>query len=270
MAIITISRGTFSGGQTLAECLSKKLGYRIVSREILAQAARDHGVEEEELENALHGKPGILERMSSERIHYLAYIRAALLNEIKDDKVVYHGNAGHLLLKDVPYVLKIRVVAGIEYRIGSVMNQKDLDREEAIEYIKKIDKERDAWTKFLYHVDWRDPALYDITINLDRMKVDSACHLLCDAASHDEFRAPQEWGKILEDLIQGAQVRAAIAMNKETGKLDRDLEVEANSGVIKIKGEVPSWKDAERIEEFVRKIPGVNDVLLEGLLLTRY
>ena len=32
MAIITVSRGTFSGGQSLAECVAEKLGYRCLPR----------------------------------------------------------------------------------------------------------------------------------------------------------------------------------------------------------------------------------------------
>lgn len=35
MAIITISRGTFSGGKALAECLSRTLGYRSIDRDML-------------------------------------------------------------------------------------------------------------------------------------------------------------------------------------------------------------------------------------------
>ena len=202
MAIITISRGTFSGGQSLAECVSKKLGYRCVSREVLVQASKDCAVEEEILSKALEGKPGILERMSADRIHYLAYIRAALINEIRNDNVVYHGNAGHLLLRDVPHVLKVRVVAGMEFRINAAMTRNHLDREEAIRYIRKMDDERVSWTRFLYNVDWRDPGLYDIVINLDRMGLENACRLLCDTASLDEFKAPSDWEKILADLIQ--------------------------------------------------------------------
>src|SRR5208282_4386061 len=114
--------------------------------------------------------------------------------------------------------------------------------DEAIRYIKKMDGERASWARFLYHVDWRDPALYDIVINLDRMGLDSACKLLCDAASLDEFKAPSDWEEIFTDLIQGAQVRAAIAKNEQTGKSDRAVEIVANSGVITIKGEVDSWK----------------------------
>jgi cytidylate kinase len=200
MAIITISSGTSKGGQSLAECVSKKLGYRCISREVLAQASKDSTVEEEILSKALEGKPGILESMSAERIHYLIHIRAALINEIRNDNVVYYGNAGHLLLSDVPNVLRVRVVASMEFRINAVMTRNHLDREEAIRYIGKMDDKRASWTRFLYHVDWRDPGLYDIVINLDRMGLDSACKLLCDAASLDEFKAPSDWEKILADL----------------------------------------------------------------------
>ncbi|MGC9027548.1 MAG: cytidylate kinase family protein, partial [bacterium] len=49
MAIITISRGTFSGGQMLAECLAKKLGYKSISREILIEVAEKYGISENNL-----------------------------------------------------------------------------------------------------------------------------------------------------------------------------------------------------------------------------
>ena len=74
----------------------------------------------------------------------------------------------------------------------------------------------------------------------------------------------------MADLIQSSRVRAAIAMNTETGKSDRAVEIEANSGVITIKGVIDSWKDAEKIEQMVQKMPGVKDVIFTGILLKRY
>ena len=43
MSIITISRGTFSGGRDLAECLAQKLGYPCISREVIVEAAERYG-----------------------------------------------------------------------------------------------------------------------------------------------------------------------------------------------------------------------------------
>jgi hypothetical protein len=44
MAVITISRGTFSGGKMLAECLSQTLGYRCIDRDVIVARAAEHGV----------------------------------------------------------------------------------------------------------------------------------------------------------------------------------------------------------------------------------
>ncbi|MFA4836346.1 MAG: cytidylate kinase family protein, partial [Dehalococcoidia bacterium] len=54
MAIITISRGTFSGGKELAECLENKLGFKCLSREVLVGAASRYGAQLENLTRALN------------------------------------------------------------------------------------------------------------------------------------------------------------------------------------------------------------------------
>ena len=262
VSIITVSRGSFSGGMSLAESVAKKLGYKCVSREVLAEAARQYGVQEEALRRALTDKPGVLERMTVERTHYLACIRAALLQEARGDNLVYHGHAGHLLLKGVPHVLKVRVVAEMEFRIGSAMERNGLTREEATRYIKKVDDERERWTRFLYHVDWRDPSLYDLVVNLDRMSIESASELLCRATELDEYKASPEWDELRNDLALAATVRARIAVDQATGKADRGVEITSKAGVVTIGGKVDSLLDAENMEEVIRGETGVKDVVI--------
>lgn len=263
MPIITISRGTFSGGKDLAECLAEKLGYRCISREVLTEAASRYGIREEDLTRALTEKPGFLKRVTLERIHYLACIRAALCQQIKNNNIVYHGHAGHFLLKGVPNVLRVRVVAGMEYRIKAAMERNKLNKEEAVRYIKKMDDERLRWTEFLYHVDWRDPALYDLVINLDRVSIPSACELIRDAITLEEFRAIPDWEKIWNDLALSCSARAKIAVDKNIGTRDRGIELEANDGVVTIGGKVDSHYDAERLEEMIRQMPDVRDVVIK-------
>ena len=94
LPIITVSRGSFSVGISLAERVAKNLGYKCVSREVLTGAANQYGVQEEALRKALVDKPGILERMTVERVHYLACIRAALLKEARNDDLVYTATPG--------------------------------------------------------------------------------------------------------------------------------------------------------------------------------
>ena len=55
--IITISRGTLSGGRRVAECLAGALAYPCVGREILQEAARTVGVSVEDLSEKLEATP---------------------------------------------------------------------------------------------------------------------------------------------------------------------------------------------------------------------
>ena len=89
MAIITISRGSFSHGQEIAEKVAGMLGYECVSREILVEAAQLFNVSEKKLIRSLNEAPNILERMVHGKERYLEYIKASLLGYARKGNVVY-------------------------------------------------------------------------------------------------------------------------------------------------------------------------------------
>ena len=99
MAVVTISRGSASGGLLLAEKLGEKLGYDIVSREDVIREAARFGASEESLQEALLKPPSFWDRFRHERRRYLAFVQAALCERAQKDRIIYHGNAGHLLLR---------------------------------------------------------------------------------------------------------------------------------------------------------------------------
>ncbi len=261
MAIITISRGTFSGGRDLAERVAERLGYRCLPRVALYEAANRYGVSEEKLSRAISEAPHLWERLSSEKARYLACARAALLNEVKDDNVVYHGLAGHFLLKGVPHILRVRVIANMEFRTKAAMDRGHPTEEDAIQVIRTMDDKRARWTKFLYHIDWNDPSSYDLVINLDQISLSSACEVVCYAVSLDGFRTTPEWRKTMDDLVLSTEVRAVIAANAASKNIaDAGIEIEADEGVVTVGGTVASLGDADKIREIVRTIPGVKEI----------
>lgn len=259
MAIITISRGSFSGGTHLAELISKKMSCTHISRETLVNIAGEKGVSLEKLSRALEEKPGMLESMT-ERVHYLTYIQQALVKAVqKEENVVYDGLAGHLLLKEIPNLLRIKVIADMEYRIKAVMERVNFHRrEDAISFIKKIDTKREKWTRALYKLDWKDPLLYDLVINLDQISFSSASEIVCHTANFDEFQRTQEMQGKIDDFSLYTDVRAAIASDYSI--LDADIDVEAHQGTITLKGIVENLEQSARIKEMIRKIPGVKEV----------
>ncbi|MFO8010015.1 MAG: cytidylate kinase family protein [Dehalococcoidia bacterium] len=258
MPIITISRGAFSGGKELAECIAAQLGYRLVSREVLVRAARQYGVAVDKLDHALTDKPGLRERMGLERVHFLAYIQAALCKEVRDDNVVYHGNAGHLLLQGVPHVIRVRVMANIKFRAGKAMEIAKIDQSNAFKLIEQRDVERAEWTRYLYNVNWLYPELYDVVINFDHITPETGCNIVCLTARQPQFKSSPEAEQILKDLTLSTEVRARIAT--EGKGRDRNIKVNAKGGTITLSGVVSSIEDADLVKYISSRVDGVHEV----------
>ena len=255
MAIITISRGTMSGGRKLAEMLTKKLGYKSVSREIIVKAAADFGVKESKLFDAIRKSPTVLQKLTFEREHYLAFIQASLCEYANDDNLIYHGHAGHFLLKGISHVLRVRIVADMPYRIKAAMEQKQFTREEAKKYIEQVDKERIKWTKFLYGKNWTSAELYDLVINLEHTDLSCVCDLVVHATKQSCFHATPESILSMKNLLISSRVKAALA---EIPKIRLgSLDIKSDNGEVIIIGRSRSQEISDSILKVAANVPGV-------------
>ncbi len=228
MAIITISRGCFSHGQEIAEKVAEMLGYDCLSREVLVDAAQLFDVSERKLIKSIHDAPSILERITNGREKYLAYIKAALFERVRNGNAVYHGHAGHLLLSEIPEVLKVRVIAAIEDRAEFLQKKQNMSRNQALKYIESEDKHRTDWTRYLYKMDLSDPRLYDIVIHIGQLKIKDACRLIASAAQSKAYEITVELRKSINDLAIVSRLKAALI-----GICD--AEAVANDGHVRIK-----------------------------------
>jgi cytidylate kinase len=255
MAIITISRGTMSGGKKLALMLAEKLGYECLSREIIIKAAEDYGIEENKLFEAIRNSPSIIQKLTFERERYLAFIQASICEYAKNDNLIYHGHAGHFLLTGISHVLRIRIIADMRYRIKAAMEQQGLTMKESEKYIRKVDRERIKWTKFLYGKDWTSAELYDMVINLEQNDLDNICQIVFCSVKQPRFKTTPESTKSMNDLLVASRVRAALARLSQIrlGTLD----IRANNGEVIIQGRSRSQEISDRISEVASKIPGV-------------
>lgn len=265
MSIITISRGTMSGGRLIAEALAKELGYRCVDRDVIVEKAAASGTSHEELRNALEKPPTLLDRFQHKKYVYLAIIQAALADEVRTGKTVYQGNAGHLLLKGGGPVFCVRIIAPMEFRIAMAQQRLKMYREEAVSYIKKMDDDRRKWTQYLYGVDWTDPALYDLVINLEHIDVSDAASLVAHVIRRQtcyEFDAKCQ--EFMNDLAIASRVRANLALNSQTSHIE--VETEAKEGRVSIRGNVGDVRLVEEIKRIAYDTPGVKDIDLAGLV----
>ena len=227
MAIITIARECCSHGAEIAEKTAAMLGYDCISREVLLEAAYFFNIPEQKLLHSIHDAPSVLERITHGREKYLAYIRAALLEHVKKDNIVYHGYAGHLLIPEITHVLKIRLFANEKDRIALLQKEQKMSLKEAAAFLKNEDKQRIDWTRYIYNRDVHDLELYDVIVNLTNLKIQDACDIICRAIRSDIFTTTAAAQKLVSDLALSSHVKAAL----------QDIcvaEVSADNGMVHI------------------------------------
>jgi cytidylate kinase len=268
MAIVTISRGSMSGGEAFANCLASQLGYPVLGREVLVEAAARLGVTEEILREKIQTSAGLFEKLTTDRHVYLVALQSALADQCVSGDLIYHGHAGHFLLKDVPNVLRVRLIAPMAMRIRAVMEQQGLSSEAAQDYIRYIDQERIEWTKFVYGVDWRDPRNYDLIINLKRVSLASACAMVAGVVKSPAYATTEEVKKKLKDFALACKVKVALVARPICQNCRYD--VQADDGIVEILWQPATTgapvKPPKATEEEIRKtaqaVEGVRAVTL--------
>jgi cytidylate kinase len=269
MSIIAISRGTFTGGEALAKRLAERLGYQCLSRETnLEAAAKEYGVPAEDLVAAMEKRPSFWQRMVGQRTAHLAFVRATLCEQARADNLVYHGLVGHLMLPGVSHVIRVRVIADMDYRIKMARQQQELGHEEALAHIEKVDRERRQWVRFLFDVEWDDPHLYDVVLNLSRMSLGTACETVARLTEHEEFKPTPESVRAMRDLALASRVSAVLALDSRTR--DVTLEVVAADGVVTITGETRVQGVEEAVRLVARQVVGVQEVRSKVVFLPTY
>jgi cytidylate kinase len=258
MSVITISRGTYSGGNELAVRLAGKLGYKCISREELSDRATALGVPVGKLQMAMVKPPRVYLRMGRERDQYLSCMTMLLCEKILEGDVVYYGHTGHLLLPGIPNILRIRVLADMEFRIKSVSDRLKLDREKAKRYIKNVDADRDKWVKFLYGVDWHDPLYYDLVINLDQTGIDNAATAFCAMAELPDFKLSPAAVKAIRNLYLGSKAHFALTTDPRTSFAD--IKVVANEGNVQVNYLPQQSEVAPYVYDVLSGLEGIKDI----------
>ncbi len=142
----------------------ERLDYPLLGREVLQDAAAQLGRsgrgrrgEDGGTARAVRPDPLITKL-------YVAAVRAALVEHARDGNLVYHGLAGGLLLRSLPGVLCVRLIAPLEIRVRALMESHGMDEDSAEAYIREVDDARARWVKDVYGEDILDSALYDMVL----------------------------------------------------------------------------------------------------------
>ncbi|MBN2404081.1 MAG: cytidylate kinase family protein [Coriobacteriia bacterium] len=139
--------------------------------------------------------------------------------------------------------------------------QHGLNRDEATAFICGADERRRRWVKYLYDREWDDASLYDLTINLATMSLDTACDLICHAIGEPEFQPTDQSQQYLQDACLRCTVEAALASDSAVWR--QGLAVRATAGEVAVCGDVQSERQKTRVRELVSRVDGVKKYSLD-------
>ncbi|MEW6718833.1 MAG: cytidylate kinase-like family protein [Thermodesulfobacteriota bacterium] len=211
MAIVTVSRESGSGGIDIAKAVARKLDYDYVSKESIYKEIEDHGKKWLEWVADLdEHAPTTWERFDKSYAAYLALVEHCVYRSAAKNNVVILGRGGNWLLKDVPYALRVRVIAAAEDRARTLSQRLGIDMETARKKLKFRDHERFVYLQRAYHRDWTNPNDYDLTLNTSHLSFDEAVdRIVSQIPARDKLVTPEN-EEIVRRLELASRVKADI------------------------------------------------------------
>jgi cytidylate kinase len=258
MTIIAMTKEMGSLGTYIGMEVAKRLGYAFVRQDIIRQAAQEFEVSEEALVRVVEERPGFFERLGKAARKQFIFVAAEVFDFAAKGSAVIMGRFSTLLLRPVSHVLTVRVCAPLEVRARRVMERHAIAREPALRMIQAYEAGVLARAREFFGVDWRDPLQYDLTVNTERVSLETGADQVLRLLERPEFRPTDASRRVLADLHLAAKVRAVLKAQAETTRLD--VDVRAAAGRVTLAGTVASAREREAAERVARGAPGVQDV----------
>jgi cytidylate kinase len=259
MSVITVSRQLGSLGTEIAQKVGEILQYEFIDKEKIGKALASYGLPELELEKFDEKKPPLWDSLQIQRKKFLHFIQAVIYDFAQKGRVIIAGRGGQVLLKDLPGVLHLRIIAPFEVRIRRFIEQSGGDEKQAARILRRGDRDSAGFLRFFFDVDWDDPALYDLVINTQKLSVDAAVKMILES-----IQAPgiQEAGKKTEEkLIDIALMQKVEATLLGILGIDiRHINIQIEKGVVTLRGAVSSAADKESCQRTVSSLEGVEKV----------
>jgi cytidylate kinase len=177
-SVITISRQMGSRGLEVGKAVADLLGYRLVWRELINQAALRSGTPEMALATIDElGLLGLCPSRKACRAYHRA-IRQIMQEFATQGSIVIVGRAGQAILRGHPQTIHVRVISPMKTRITRLTDMHGISKRNALAQLKKSDRYRKNYLRKFYRIRWADPDLYDVILNTAHLEPQVAARLI--------------------------------------------------------------------------------------------
>ncbi len=214
MAIITISRKIASLGDETAIALANLLGYNFIDRKTLEKHLLEKGISEHQLKKYDEKKPSFWASLSRERDSYFDYLREAVYDYAAKGDSIFIGRGGFAILKGVPGVYSVRLVAPDDVRIARLMQEFNWSEKEARALLEESDNNRDGFHKCFFNTKNSDPAQYNLVLNSGKISAETAAKIIRCAFENTSTKEENELGqKRINELLLAQKIVNHISFN---------------------------------------------------------
>jgi len=190
--VITISRQFGTGGHEIGVELARRLGVKLLDKQILNEVARRISAVEDAVEKSEARNPHWRDDFTN---FYRTYMSGAEYNGAEQDKTSHElfraqaeairkiadeescviiGRCGFDIFRNHSNALKIFVHSPLDCRKRRIAEKYDLNETDAAAMIVDNDYSRELYTKTFTGSDWQDARNYDISLNVRKFGVNGA------------------------------------------------------------------------------------------------
>ncbi len=203
--LVTVSREFGAGGSDLARALGTRLQWPVLDRELVKAVATRLRLDPRHVEPLDERTTNWLARLvasallmtppeqhidvdSNTIVHPDAVAeaaRAAILAAAQSPPLIVVGHGAQCLFRHRPGTLHVRLVASMDQRVDRICRRETCDRVAAAQVARRMDEVRRAYVRRHYHVDLRDPLLYDLQLNTSTIPIDVCVEAIAGVVMKD-------------------------------------------------------------------------------------
>ena len=238
MTVIAMTREVGSGGRDVARLVAERLGLTLIVHELVEHDLAEHlQVRESAVHHCLEGGATLRDRWQVGTRQLARYTQEEILDLAHKGNVLLRGWGACVLLCDITHVARVRVCAPMATRMRAVMRRLETDDPAlALREIERADAAHRRTLKIAYGIDERDPLLYDLVLNTERVSVETCVRLICELVASQEFLPTEASLALLADRVLETHVRIKLRERFVPGTGVSGLRAKADGGRVLLTG----------------------------------
>ncbi len=207
MTILTISRQMGSLGDEVAETLSRRFGWELITREKLISMFFDPVTKPHDRHMLAESAKFYLTQCQND-MTYLDFLIKSLHEFARDRSAVLVGFGSQRIFANDRDAICVRIIAPEETRITRVKRQYHLSTENAAKILNTAEKKHKRFVSTLYGCDLTDPTLYDLTLNTADLSPDECVAAIAALVREREAHRQMESQTELTEAVMNPTDRA--------------------------------------------------------------